>query len=106
MSHTPCHAPGPSGRSLTPSLVFPAALRQAAQGIRAAIFDVDGVLTDGGLYFSESGETLKRFNTLDGHGIKLLQRAGIVPAVIAPFVVIGLVLIAAELVGKKKTWNF
>jgi 3-deoxy-D-manno-octulosonate 8-phosphate phosphatase (KDO 8-P phosphatase) len=44
--------------------------------------DVDGVLTDGGLYFSESGETLKRFNTLDGHGLKLLQRCGITPAVI------------------------
>jgi len=43
---------------------------------------VDGVLTDGGLLFSESGETLKRFHTLDGHGIKLLQKAGITPAVI------------------------
>jgi 3-deoxy-D-manno-octulosonate 8-phosphate phosphatase (KDO 8-P phosphatase) len=44
--------------------------------------DVDGVLTDGGLYFSETGETLKRFHTLDGHGLKLLQRAGITPVVI------------------------
>ena len=43
---------------------------------------VDGVLTDGGIYFSEAGETLKRFHTLDGHGLKLLQKAGIVPAVI------------------------
>jgi 3-deoxy-D-manno-octulosonate 8-phosphate phosphatase (KDO 8-P phosphatase) len=43
---------------------------------------VDGVLTDGGLYFCEQGETLKRFNTLDGHGLKLLQRAGITPVVI------------------------
>ena len=47
-----------------------------------AFFDVDGVLTDGGLYFSEAGEALKRFNTLDGHGLKLLARAGITPAVI------------------------
>ena len=53
-----------------------------AQGVRVAFFDVDGVLTDGGLYFSETGETIKRFNTLDGHGLKLLQRAGITPAVI------------------------
>lgn len=53
-----------------------------AQGVRVAFFDVDGVLTDGGLYFSEAGETLKRFNTLDGHGLKLLQKAGITPAVI------------------------
>ena len=50
--------------------------------MRVAFFDVDGVLTDGGLYFSEVGETLKRFHTLDGHGIKLLQQAGITPAVV------------------------
>ncbi|MFD1710348.1 KdsC family phosphatase [Ottowia flava] len=55
----------------------------AAQGIRVVFFDVDGVLTDGGLYFSAEGETLKRFHTLDGHGIKLLAQAGIVPAVIS-----------------------
>lgn len=53
-----------------------------AQDVRVAFFDVDGVLTDGGLYFSEAGETIKRFNTLDGHGLKLLQKAGITPAVI------------------------
>jgi 3-deoxy-D-manno-octulosonate 8-phosphate phosphatase (KDO 8-P phosphatase) len=66
----------------TPALTYPPALLLKAQGIRVAFFDVDGVLTDGGLYFSESGETLKRFNTLDGHGLKLLQRAGITPAII------------------------
>jgi len=43
---------------------------------------VDGVLTDGGLYFTEAGETIKRFSTLDGHGLKLLARAGITPVVI------------------------
>ncbi len=67
---------------MTPALNFPPALLLKAQGIRVVFFDVDGVLTDGGLYFSEQGETLKRFNTLDGHGLKLLQRAGITPAVI------------------------
>jgi len=67
---------------MTPVLNFPPALLLKAQGIRVVFFDVDGVLTDGGLYFSEQGETLKRFNTLDGHGLKLLQRAGITPAVI------------------------
>ena len=61
---------------------FPPELLLKAQGIRVAFFDVDGVLTDGGLYMSEGGETLKRFNTLDGHGLKLLQQAGITPAVI------------------------
>ena len=66
----------------TPALVFPPELLLLAQNVRVAFFDVDGVLTDGGLYFSESGETLKRFNTLDGHGLKLLQQAGITPAVV------------------------
>ncbi len=69
-------------RAVAPALTFPPELLLRAQGIRVAFFDVDGVLTDGGLYFSEHGETLKRFHTLDGHGIKLLARAGIVPAVI------------------------
>jgi 3-deoxy-D-manno-octulosonate 8-phosphate phosphatase (KDO 8-P phosphatase) len=53
-----------------------------AQGVKVVFFDIDGVWTDGGLYFSESGETIKRFNTLDGLGIKLLQQAGITPVVI------------------------
>jgi 3-deoxy-D-manno-octulosonate 8-phosphate phosphatase (KDO 8-P phosphatase) len=65
-----------------PSLVFPPELLLKAQGIRVVFFDVDGVLTDGGLYFSGEGEQLKRFCTLDGHGIKQLQKAGITPAVI------------------------
>ncbi len=67
----------------TPALTFPPELLLRAQGIRVALFDVDGVLTDGGLYFSAEGETLKRFHTLDGHGIKLLARAGITPCVIS-----------------------
>jgi 3-deoxy-D-manno-octulosonate 8-phosphate phosphatase (KDO 8-P phosphatase) len=68
--------------TLQPVLSFDAALLQRAQTVRVVFFDVDGVLTDGGLLFSDQGETLKRFNTLDGHGIKLLQRAGITPAVV------------------------
>lgn len=64
------------------TLNFPPELLLRAQGIRVVFFDVDGVLTDGGLYFTPSGESIKRFNTLDGHGLKLLQRAGITPAVI------------------------
>ena len=61
---------------------FPAALLAQAQDIRALLLDVDGVITDGGLYFTEHGETIKRFNTLDGHGVKLLQHAGIQPLII------------------------
>ncbi len=64
------------------AIAFDSSLLLKAQGIKIVFFDVDGVLTDGGLLFSESGETLKRFNTLDGHGLKLLQKAGITPAVI------------------------
>ena len=67
---------------MKPVLSYPAELLLKAQGIRVAFFDVDGVLTDGGLYFSEHGETLKRFNTLDGHGLKLLQRANIEPVIV------------------------
>jgi len=55
---------------------------QSEQGIRAALLDVDGVFTDGGIYFSETGETLKVFHTLDGFGLKMLQQAGIEPVVI------------------------
>ncbi|WP_374666532.1 KdsC family phosphatase [Ramlibacter sp.] len=68
--------------SPAPALTFPPELLLAAQGIRVAFFDIDGVLTDGGLYLGADGETLKRFHILDGLGLKLLQRAGITPAVI------------------------
>jgi 3-deoxy-D-manno-octulosonate 8-phosphate phosphatase (KDO 8-P phosphatase) len=61
---------------------FPADVLQRAKNIRLAFFDVDGVFTDGGLLFTEHGETIKRFSTLDGHGLKALQAAGITPAVI------------------------
>ena len=67
---------------MAPVLNFPPELLLAAQGVKVAFFDVDGVLTDGGVYLSEEGETLKRFHILDGFGLKLLQRAGITPAVI------------------------
>ena len=69
-------------RPVAPTLQFPAEKMLAAQSVRAAIFDVDGCLTDGRIYIGESGETVKAFSTLDGHGIKLLARAGIVPVVI------------------------
>ncbi len=58
------------------------ASRKAAE-IQLMIFDVDGVLTDGGLLFGAEGEVIKRFNVLDGHGIKLLMMAGIRTAIIS-----------------------
>ena len=63
-------------------LNFPPELLLQAQGIRVVFFDVDGVLTDGSLYYTAAGEAIKRFHSLDGHGLKLLQRVGIIPAVI------------------------
>jgi 3-deoxy-D-manno-octulosonate 8-phosphate phosphatase (KDO 8-P phosphatase) len=69
-------------RPLTSVLRFADSALQAARGIRACIFDVDGVLTDGSLYISEAGETLKAFHALDGHGLKLLAQGGIMPLVI------------------------
>ena len=69
-------------RPIEPALNFPPELLLQAQGVKVAFLDVDGVLTDGGLYFSEQGETLKRFSTLDGHGLKLLKHAGITPVII------------------------
>lgn len=57
-------------------------LLERAKSVKVVFFDVDGVLTDGGLLYSETGETLKRFHTLDGHGLKMLQKAGITPVVI------------------------
>jgi 3-deoxy-D-manno-octulosonate 8-phosphate phosphatase (KDO 8-P phosphatase) len=68
--------------AIDPVLAFPAELLLRAQGMRAAIFDVDGVLTDGRIYLSERGEEFKAFNTLDGHGLKLLALGGITPLVI------------------------
>lgn len=62
---------------------FPPELLLKAQAVKVVFFDVDGVMTDGGLFFTESGETIKRFNTLDGLGIRLLQKAGITPVVIS-----------------------
>ena len=68
---------------LLPALQFPAEVLLQAQGMRAAIFDVDGVLTDGRIYLSERGEEFKAFSTLDGHGLKLLARTGITPLIIS-----------------------
>ncbi|MGH8491799.1 MAG: 3-deoxy-manno-octulosonate-8-phosphatase KdsC [Moraxellaceae bacterium] len=56
-------------------------MKKAAR-IRLLALDVDGVLTDGRLYFAEDGQELKTFDTQDGHGIKMLQQAGIVCAII------------------------
>ncbi len=58
-------------------------LLQRARAIKLAIFDVDGVLTDGRLYFLPDGSEFKTFNTLDGHGIKMLIASGVQTAIIS-----------------------
>jgi 3-deoxy-D-manno-octulosonate 8-phosphate phosphatase (KDO 8-P phosphatase) len=77
---------GAARRAAAPALNFPPELLLRAQGaglgMKAAFFDVDGVLTDGTLYVGEQGETLKAFSVLDGHGLKLLAAGGIVPIII------------------------
>lgn len=57
-------------------------LLNQARSIRLIAFDVDGILTDGGLYLSDSGEEFKRFNSLDGHGLKMLKASGVELAII------------------------
>lgn len=57
-------------------------LRERAAGIRLAVFDVDGVLTDGTLYLDDHGTQIKAFNVRDGLGLKALMRHGITVAVI------------------------
>ncbi len=53
-----------------------------AKSIRLIAFDVDGVMTDGGLFLADSGKELKRFNSLDGHGLKMLMASGVELAII------------------------
>ena len=52
-------------------------LQQKLANIKWLAMDVDGVLTDAGMYYSENGDELKKFNTRDGKGIELLRNAGI-----------------------------
>lgn len=57
-------------------------LPNQAQSIRLIAFDVDGVMTDGGLYLSDSGGEFKCFNSLDGHGLKMLKASGVELAIV------------------------
>jgi 3-deoxy-D-manno-octulosonate 8-phosphate phosphatase (KDO 8-P phosphatase) len=58
-------------------------LTRRARAIRLAIFDVDGVMTDGTVFVGAEGELFKAFNILDGHGVKMLQSAGVAAAIIS-----------------------
>src|SRR5690606_5433570 len=56
---------------------IPEAVRERARAVRMMVFDVDGILTDGSLWYGEQGEAVKPFNALDGHGLRLLREQGI-----------------------------
>jgi len=56
---------------------------EIAKQVKLLVLDVDGVLTDGGIYFDDSGKELKKFNSLDGYGIKMLLSSGFEVAVIS-----------------------
>jgi len=58
-------------------------IKKILKKIKLAVFDVDGVLTDGRLYYGPNGEELKVFHVHDGHGLKALQQAGIEVAIIS-----------------------
>ena len=48
-----------------------------ANKVKLAVFDVDGVLTDGTLYLADNGDEMKAFNSLDGHGMRMLRESGV-----------------------------
>ena len=56
--------------------------RQRAARLKLMAFDIDGVMTDGGLTYTDDGQERKTFNVQDGFGIKLLQKAGIEVAIV------------------------
>jgi 3-deoxy-D-manno-octulosonate 8-phosphate phosphatase (KDO 8-P phosphatase) len=58
------------------------ATRERLVNIRLMVFDVDGVMTDGSLWYGENGEIIKRFNVQDGHGLKMLSTSGIKVALV------------------------
>jgi 3-deoxy-D-manno-octulosonate 8-phosphate phosphatase (KDO 8-P phosphatase) len=57
-------------------------VKDRAQRIRLLVMDVDGVLTDGGLYYGPDGEVMKRFDVKDGHGLVMLRHLGIPSAIL------------------------
>lgn len=56
--------------------------QRKAREVKLMAFDVDGVMTDGTLFFTAQGDEMKAFNTLDGHGLKILASAGVLLAII------------------------
>ncbi|MCG8071925.1 MAG: HAD-IIIA family hydrolase, partial [Candidatus Thiodiazotropha taylori] len=57
-------------------------IHEKAKAVKLVIFDVDGVLTDGGLFLGDDGQEYKAFHSRDGHGMKMLQYTGVVIGII------------------------
>lgn len=57
-------------------------IEERARAVRMIVFDVDGVLTDGSLFYGDHGEEYKAFNSRDGHGIKMLRTSGVETGII------------------------
>lgn len=68
--------------SISPDFPLDAEIVARARAVRMLVFDVDGVLTDGSLFYGDHGEEYKAFNSRDGHGIKMLRATGIATAII------------------------
>lgn len=83
-------------QNAAPQPVLPAFLENL-QAVKAVILDVDGVLTDGGIYYDPTGREIKRFHVADGLGIELLRHAGIRVAILSGRVSEALTRRAAEL---------
>ena len=60
----------------------PLTLEERARAVRMIVFDIDGVLTDGSLFYGDDGQEYKAFNSRDGHGIKMLRAAGVEAGII------------------------
>lgn len=73
---------GPATRQKSTKILTASARTKVLRRLRLLALDVDGVLTDGGMYYGESGEELKKFQTRDGMGIKLLQAEGFITAIV------------------------
>lgn len=75
----------------------PNTLTERLKAVKAVILDVDGVLTDGGIYYDPTGREIKRFHVADGLGIELLRHAGIRVAILTGRVSEALTRRAAEM---------
>lgn len=91
------------------SLMFKAMFRkdvwkQKADRIKLLVMDVDGVLTDGGMYITESGDQIKKYNTKDGMAIQFLRQNGIEPAIISSSLTTEMVRLRAKMLGIDKCY--